>query len=127
MDPVSAKHLVRIPLGTSRLGIGDPTILDGFSLAKLGDRKNRKELEGAYNKTSDLGLIAETLWNRGIQGVRELDVTVGRPIRPQLAERLPDPKAVLEKFNGEAHIQQKFDGFRVQIHKKGDEIRLFSR
>ncbi|OGE27683.1 DNA ligase [Candidatus Daviesbacteria bacterium RIFCSPHIGHO2_01_FULL_40_11] len=127
VDPVSAKHLVRIPLGASRLGIGDPTVLDGFSLAKLGDRKNRKELEGAYNKTSDLGLIAETLWNRGIQGVRELDVTVGRPIRPQLAERLPDPKAVLEKFNGEAHIQQKFDGFRVQIHKKGDEIRLFSR
>jgi len=64
VDPVSAKHLVRIPLGASRLGIGDPTVLDGFSLAKLGDRKNRKELEGAYNKTSDLGLIAETLWNR---------------------------------------------------------------
>src|SRR3989344_5025184 len=49
MDPTSAKHLVRIPLGASRLGIGDPTILDGFALAKLVDRSKRKLLEGAYN------------------------------------------------------------------------------
>ncbi|MDP3948088.1 MAG: ATP-dependent DNA ligase, partial [bacterium] len=127
VDPISAKHLVRIPLGASRLGIGDPTVLDGFALAKLGDRKNRKELEGAYNKTSDLGLIGEVLWNQGLRGVQRLNVTVGRPIRPQLAERLPDTKTVLEKFGGEAHVQQKFDGFRVQIHKDGDKIRLFSR
>ncbi len=127
IDPISAKHLVRIPLGASRLGIGDPTVLDGFALAKLGDRKNRKELEGAYNKTSDLGVIGEVLWAKGLEGVRKLGVTVGRPIRPQLAERLPDTKTVLEKFGGEAHVQYKYDGFRVQIHKDGDKIRLFSR
>ncbi|MBI2196031.1 ATP-dependent DNA ligase [Candidatus Daviesbacteria bacterium] len=127
MDPVSAKHLVRIPLGVSRLGIGDPTVLDGFALAKLGDRKRRKELEEAYNKTSDLGVIAETLWSQGIQGVRSLDVTVGRPIRSQLAERLPDANTILEKFGGEAHVQYKYDGFRIEIHKQGQKVRLFSR
>lgn len=124
---VSAKHLVRVPLGASRLGIGDPTILDGFALSKLGDRKNRKELEGAYNRTSDLGLIGEVLWDKGIKGVQKLDVTVGRPIRSQLAERLPDPKTILEKFETSAHVQYKYDGFRVQIHKDGNKIRLFSR
>ncbi len=127
MDPTSAKHLVRIPLGVSRLGIGDPTILDGFALAKLGDRKNRKELEGAYNRISDLGLIGEVLWNKGLKGVQDLGVSVGRPIRSQLAERLPDPKTILEKFAGYGHIQSKFDGFRVQIHKDGHKVRLFSR
>ncbi|OGE18741.1 DNA ligase [Candidatus Daviesbacteria bacterium RIFCSPHIGHO2_01_FULL_41_23] len=127
VDPISAKHLVRIPLGASRLGIGDPTVLDGFAMAKLGDRKRRKELEEAYNKISDLGVIGETLWREGLEGIEGLGVTVGRPIRPQLAERLPDTKTVLEKFGGEAHVQQKFDGFRVQIHKDGDKIRLFSR
>ena len=127
VDGIGAKHLVRIPLGVSRLGIGDPTILDGFAQSKLGDRKLRKELEGAYNKTSDLGVIGEVLWTKGIRGVQGLDVTVGRPIRSQLAERLPDPKTILEKFEGAAHIQQKFDGFRVQIHKEGDKVRLFSR
>ncbi len=127
VDGVGAKHLVRIPIGVSRLGIGDPTILDGFAQSKLGDRKKRKELEGAYNRISDLGLIGEVLWSKGLRGVQGLDITVGRPIRSQLAERLPDPKTILEKFGGAAHIQQKFDGFRVQIHKDGDKVRLFSR
>ncbi len=127
MDGIESKHFVRIPLGTSRLGIGDPTILDAFATAKLGDKSKRKLLEGAYNKVSDLGLIGEVLWSKGLAGVEKLDVTVGRPIRSQLAERLPTPEAILQKFDGSAHVQQKFDGFRVQIHKDGDKVRLFSR
>jgi DNA ligase-1 len=127
MDSISCKHLVRIPLGASRLGIGDPTILDGFALCKLGDRSKRKLLEGAYNRVSDLGLIGETLWQKGLEGVERLDVTVGRPIRSQLCERIIDPKTILEKYGGIAHVQYKYDGFRVQIHKMGNRIRLFSR
>lgn len=127
VSATEAKHLVRIPLGTSRLGIGDPTVLDAFAQLKLGDRSKRKLLEGAYNKVSDLGLIGEILWEKGLEGVEKLDVTVGRPLRSQLAERINDPEAILEKFGGEAHIQYKYDGFRVQIHKDGDTVRLFSR
>lgn len=124
---VEAKHLVRIPLGTSRLGIGDPTVLDAFATAKLGDKSKRKLLESAYNKVSDLGLIGETLWKGGLEAVGKLDVEFGRPIRSQLCERLPDPKSILEKYQGKAHVQYKYDGFRIQIHKKGKQVRLFSR
>ncbi len=127
VDSISAKHLVRIPLGTSRLGIGDPTVLDGFALAKLGDRSQRKVLEGAYNKVSDLGLIGEVLWSQGVEGIEKMDVTVGRPIRSQLCERISEPQLVLDKYGGEAHVQYKYDGFRVQIHKDGETVRLFSR
>ncbi|MDO8573758.1 MAG: ATP-dependent DNA ligase [Candidatus Daviesbacteria bacterium] len=126
MDPVSAKHLVRIPLGVSRLGIGDPTILDGFAKFKLGDRSKRKFLEGGYNRVSDLGLIGETLWQGGLPAVEKLSIHVGRPIRSQLAERLPSAEKVIEKL-GEVNSQKKLDGFRVQVHKEGDHIRLFSR
>lgn len=127
LDPVSAKHLVRIPLGISRLGIGDPTVLEALSQAKLGDRKQKVALEEAYNRTSDLGLIAKVLWTKGVKGVQRLDITVGRPIRSQLAERLPDAKSILEKFAGIAHAQKKFDGFRVQLHKAEKSVRIFSR
>lgn len=127
VDGIGAKHLVRIPLGVSRLGVGDPTILEAFAKSKLGDRKQRKVLEEAYNQVSDLGLIGQVLWDKGLKGIQKLGVSVGRPIRSQLAERLPDAKAILEKFAGKAHVQQKFDGFRVQIHKDGENIRLFSR
>lgn len=126
VDPAGAKHLSRIPLGTSRLGVGDPTILDAFAKLKLGDKSKRKELEGAYNKTSDLGLIGETLWSKGLKGVTRLEISVGRPIRSELAERLPSPEKVIEKM-GEVNSQRKLDGFRVQIHKDENKIRLFSR
>src|ERR1035437_7324440 len=126
LDSISAKHLVRIPLGNTRLGVGDPTVLDALATAKLGDKSKRKVLEQAYNRTSDLGLIAKTLWDKGLSGVEKLEVRVGAPIRSELCERLPTPEKVIEKMK-EVDVQYKYDGFRVQIHKKGDEIRMFSR
>jgi len=126
LNSTSAKHLVRIPLGNTRLGIGDPTVLDGLATAKLGDKSKRKLLEGAYNRTSDLGLIAKTLWEKGLPAVQKLEVRVGNPIRSELCERLPTPEKVIEKMV-EVDTQLKYDGFRVQIHKNGDQIRMFSR
>jgi len=126
LDPISAKHLVRIPLGNTRLGIGDPTILDGLATAKLGDKSKRKLLEGAYNRTSDLGLIAKTLFSEGLQAVQKLKVMVGKPIRSELCERLPTPEKVIEKMI-KINAQLKYDGFRVQIHKDGNKVTMFSR
>jgi len=144
MDAVSAKHFVRIPLGNTRLGIGDPTVLDGLATAILGDKTKRKLLEKAYNETSDLGLIAKTLRSGGLEAVQKLTITVGRPIRSELCERLPNPTKVFEKMShstdsasslqassGQAsqgiHATPKYDGFRVQIHKNGDKVEMFSR
>jgi len=126
LDPISAKHLVRIPLGNTRLGIGDPTVLDALATAKLGDKSQRKLLEGAYNRTSDLGLIAKTLWDGGLTAVQKLELRVGYPVRSELCERLPNPEKVIEKMIV-VDAQYKYDGFRVQLHKNGDEVRMFSR
>jgi len=126
VDPISAKHLVRIALGRLRLGIGDPTVLDALSFARRGDRSLRPVLEGAYNRVSDLGLIARTFWSGGESEVKGLEVAVGRPIRSQLAERLPNPEAVIKKL-GLVAVQPKYDGIRVQIHKNGSVVRVFSR
>lgn len=126
IDASSAKHLVRITLGKMRLGIGDPTVLDALSFARAGDRSLRPVLEAAYNRTSDLGLIARTLWDAGVDGLQALKVRAGQPLRPQLAERLPNPEAVIKKL-GTVGVQPKYDGLRVQIHKNGDHVSLFSR
>ncbi len=131
VDALSAKFLVRIPLGNLRLGIGDPTVLDALATVKLGDKTQRHYLEDAYNRTSDLGLIAKTLWSeksamKALGAVEKLEVTVGKPIRSELCERLPSPEKTIEKM-GTVDSQFKYDGFRVQIHKNGNEISLFSR
>src|SRR4029077_9659717 len=82
--------------------------------------------EAAYNRTSDLGLIARTLWEAGESGLDALKVKAGHPLRPQLAERLPNPEAVIKKL-GTVGVQPKYDGLRVQIHKDAGVVSIFSR
>lgn len=131
LDPISVKHIVRIPLGRGRLGIGDPTILDALSFAKKQDKSLRPELEKAYNFTSDLGLIAKTFWQGGIEAVKKVRVQVGKPIRPALAERLPSAEEVVKRMGAAFAAQPKFDGFRVAVHldrsQSKDKVKLFSR
>src|SRR5215217_4751013 len=86
LDPLSCNYLCRVPLGRMRLGVGDPTVLDAFSFARVGDKGLRKGLERAYNETSDLGLVGKTLWEGGIEAVECLGVRVGNPVRPAIAE-----------------------------------------
>src|SRR5215212_5734362 len=126
LDPLSCNYLCRVPLGRMRLGVGDPTVLDAFSFARVGDKSLRKGLERAYNETSDLGLVGKTLWEGGIEAVECLGVRVGNPVRPALAERLPSAEAIIAKL-GRAAVERKYDGFRCQVHKAGDEIKIFSR
>jgi DNA ligase 1 len=131
VDDVSAKYVVRILLGNLRLGIGDATVLDALAKARWNDVKRRKLLEGAYNKTSDLGLIGRTIFEHPDEeeaelAVAALDVRVGKPIHAQLAERLPSAEAIISKM-GTVVAQYKYDGLRAQIHKDGQRVTIFSR
>ena len=131
VDSLSAKYLVRILLGNLRLGIGDSTMLDALATVKFDDKRYRNLLEDAYNKTSDLGLIARTLWQYPTRedaqrAVQQLDVHVGKPIRSEVPERLPDAETIIEKM-GVVDVQYKYDGFRTQIHKDGNAVSIFSR
>ena len=116
LDPVSVKHVVNIPLGTLRLGIGDPTVMDGLSIAKTGNKDLRPVIEDAYNKTSDLGYVAETFFKHSEKGLRNIKLVVGKPVRPALAERLPSADEVIKRVGAKFAAEPKFDGFRVQIH-----------
>ena len=131
VDGVSAKYVVRNLLGNLRLGIGDATVLDALAKARWNDVKKRKLLEGAYNKTSDLGLIGRTIFEHPDEEeaqrvVAALDIQVGKPIHSQLAERLPEASAILAKM-GAVVAQYKYDGLRAQIHKDGKLVTIFSR
>lgn len=116
LDPISVKHVANIPLGTLRLGIGDPTVLDALSIAKKGDKTLRPVLENAYNKTSDLGYVAETFFKRGEKGLGNIKLIVGKPVRPALAERLPNVEEAVKRLGKEFAAEPKFDGFRVAVH-----------
>lgn len=124
-SPVEAKYVARFMAGRLRLGAGDATILEALALSK-GDRAYRKELDRAYNITSDLGLVAKTLYQAGEEGIRAMSVRMGYPIRPALCERLSSPEEIVEKI-GRCSVEVKYDGFRCQVHKSKNDLAIFSR
>jgi len=121
-----AKFISRFVVGRLRLGIGDAAVLEALSLARLGSREYRAELERAYNLCSDLGLVAKALFESGLEGVRKIKVQLGYPIRMALCERLSSPEEIIAKI-GRCALEAKYDGFRCQIHKMKDRIEIFSR
>jgi DNA ligase-1 len=124
---LEARYVVRFVLGRMRLGIGDPTIMDSLSKAVCGDRmKLRPEIERAYNLCSDLALVASHLFEKGVENLKTFKIRVGAPIRMALAERLPNSKEIIKKI-GKCAVETKYDGFRLQIHKKNNKIEIFSR
>lgn len=125
--PKEAKYIVRTVTGKLRLGIADMTILDALAVAFTGSKATRDVIEKAYTKYPDLGHIARTLAERGLDAVRSIKITVGIPVLPMLAERLADPGEILAKLGGTCLAEYKYDGERVQVHKKGGRVLLFSR
>jgi len=126
-SPEEAKYIIRTITGKLRLGIADMTILDALAIAYTGSKDNRSLIERAYNLTSDLGDVAKTLAEHGLEGIKGYHIRVGRPIRMMLAQRLTDPEEILQKLGGKASCEWKYDGERIQVHKEKDEVTLFSR
>lgn len=126
-SPKEAKYLIRTVTGALRLGIADMTVLDALAIAFGGGKEAREQLERAYNISSDLGRVACVVAEDGLEGIEKFQVIVFEPIRPMLAERLGSAEEILEKFGGKCMAEYKYDGERVQAHKKENKVVLYSR
>ena len=125
--PNEAKYVMRTVTGNLRLGIADMTVLDALAIAYGGGKEAREYVERAYNICSDLGRVAKTVVELGLEGVKNFQVSINQPIRPMLAERLSSPEEILDKLGGKCAAEYKYDGERLQAHKQDDEVRLYSR
>ena len=126
-SPLEASFILKILLGTLRLGIAENTVMDALALAFSGNKENRKILEHAYNVSSDLGKVAEILSTEGLEGVEKFKIILFNPIRPMLADRVKSEQESIEKMGNEFAAEYKLDGERVQLHVEGDKVVLFSR
>jgi len=126
-SPREAKYIIRTVTSKLRLGIADMTVLDALAIAYGGGKESRELIERAYNISSDLGRVAKVVAENGLEGIKKFKVMVFEPIRPMLAERLSSPEEILEKLGGKCIAEYKYDGERVQAHKKGNEVALYSR
>ncbi|MFX1481584.1 MAG: ATP-dependent DNA ligase [Promethearchaeota archaeon] len=126
-EPIEARYILRTVTGSLRLGLGDMGIIDALATAFTGSRETRSDIERAFNVCSDLGHVASILAKHGIDAIRKIRAEVGIPIRMMAAKKLSDATEIIEKAGGKALVENKYDGERVQIHKNGKNVVLYSR
>jgi len=125
-EPVEVRFIIRIVTGKLRVGVADMTIVDAIASA-FGSREQSDIVENAFNVMPNLAELAYRAMNYGIDSLASIKLVPGIPIRAMLAERLPSLKDILDRMGGKFAIEYKYDGLRVQVHKVGDRVELFSR
>ena len=114
LDSLSAKYVVRIILGITRLGFTELTIVDALA-QNLGNKEYADKIESVYNIHPDIGLIIKELKTKGIKYLDKIKIEAGVPVLSQKAQRLSGPEEALEKMKN-VWAEFKFDGTRVQLH-----------
>ncbi|MHA2397943.1 MAG: ATP-dependent DNA ligase [Promethearchaeota archaeon] len=125
-SPLETKYILRVITSTLRVGVQSPTIIEGLAQAFTGTRDNKEIIEKAYSLYPDLGEVAIVLAKQGLEEVKKINIQYGTPILSMLASR-----EIYTEFVNRLGIpfvaEYKLDGERLQIHKDGEEVILFSR
>jgi DNA ligase-1 len=122
-SPTEAKYITRTVLEQLRVGVGEGTIRDSLAQAFEVDKE---VVERAHMLTNDLGLVAEVSKEQGVEGLQKLTLNPGKPVKPMLAQLSPGISASILEM-GWALCETKYDGIRVQIHRLGNEVNIFTR
>jgi len=122
--PLEAKYIVKVMIGEMRTGFHEG--LMELSVSKAFGVPLDVVQRGAM-LTGDIGQVAAIAKAQGREGVSRLQFQVFRPIKPMLAQTAEDVKEALKEHDGETALEYKLDGARIQIHKSGSEIRIYSR
>jgi len=124
MSPLEAKYLVRIMIGEMRTGFHEGlmelAISEAFNLQPpLVQKKSML--------TGDIGEVATILKREGKKGLSKITLKLFKPIKPMLAQTANTVEEAIHEHEGETALEYKLDGARIQIHKSGDNIKIYSR
>jgi DNA ligase-1 len=122
--PVEAKYLVKAIYQEMRHGVSEGIMLD--AIAKAAGVKTSL-VRRANQLWGDLGEVALVALTEGQAGLKKATVRLFRPLKPMLAQTARDLAEAFERYEGRAALEYKLDGARVQIHRRGEEVRIYSR
>jgi DNA ligase 1 len=128
-EGIEIKYLVRIVLEDLRTGANEGVIRDAIKLAFLSDNKEEnisEILQDALDLTSDLSEIAISA-KKGLNELKNIKPIIFKPLKLMLYPKSNNLGEIFKSFNDQIAFEYKYDGFRVQIHKKNDEIKIFTR
>ena len=122
--PLEAKFVTRTVLGDLRVGVAEGRLRDAIATAF---KVSPEAVEHAYMLTTDYSVVAKAAAAAGEDGLSKLGLEVGHPVNPMLAQRAETLEEILKRMGGRAAFELKLDGIRVQAHKDGDKLTLFTR
>lgn len=122
---LEGKYLVRLILEEMRIGVGEGLVRDAISEAYSVDED---QVELALMAENDVEKIINIIIEEGEDGLKSVGIDVDKPIDPMLAKK-GEVEEVIDDVskNGFAFAEYKYDGARLQIHKDGDDVTLFTR
>jgi len=123
-SPLEAKYLVKIFVGEMRTGFHEGLMEQAVSKAFQVPLEN---VQKASMTIGDIGEVAAIAKMEGKEGLLKVGFKIFRPVKIMLAQMADSLAEALKEHGGETAFEYKLDGARVQIHKLGDEVRIFSR
>ncbi|HKY08022.1 MAG TPA: ATP-dependent DNA ligase [Candidatus Binatia bacterium] len=116
--------LFRLLHSELRIGLHDGLIQEAIARASGSDLKSVRR---AALFLSDLAEVAVIALADGPAGLENVDIKLFIPLLPMLSELSVDFEEILKAHKGSTALEYKYDGARVQIHRNGDEVRIWSR
>jgi len=127
-SPIEALYLVRTLIGDLRIGIKESTVREAMTSAFFkGDKKAAREIQDAIDKSNDLSQVFIAVKKRRLKDLQKISMEVGKPIKVMLAQKAKTIKDGFKAVGKPCAIEYKYDGFRMLIHKKGNQVILFTR
>jgi DNA ligase 1 len=123
-SPVEAKYLVKIFTGEMRTGLHEGLMEQ--SVAEAFDVP-LETVQKASMALGDIGEVAAIAKTEGEDGLSQIGFQVFRPVKLMLAKVANDVEEALAEHGGRTAFEYKYDGARVQVHKKNGLVRVFSR
>ena len=121
--PAEAGFLKRLLVGELRQGAGEGIVVEAVARAAgVPPAAVRRTLM----LSGDLGAVAEVAMAGGRAGLEAVGLELFRPIRPMLASAASSVEAAVAEM-GRASVEWKLDGVRVQVHRRGDTVRIWTR
>lgn len=121
---LEAKVLAKIVYQDMRHGVNEGIMLDGIAQAAgVPTRLVRR----ANQLWGDLGEVALVALSEGQEGLKRATIRLFRPLKPMLAQTAETLDEAFARYDGGLALEYKLDGARVQIHRQGDEVRIYSR
>ncbi len=122
--PLETEYLSRMLLGEMRIGVVEGGLLDAIADAS---GVSRQLVRRAHMLHGDIGDVARMAMSDGAAALEKVGLRLFVPVKPMLAEMATDISQVLADHEEGSAFEYKFDGARIQIHRRSDQIRIFSR